>query len=421
MNELIDIKPDVNVKESEYKRLLGFPSNYKLEGRAKELAAWARNWFNENGKPWVYAIQKKQLDISNDNLKICNIKLSSKRLRKQFTEAGVHGVMLVAVSAGKECEEKSQQLWLERKPDEYFFLEVYGSAVVEHLITTTGFYFCDWAERNGMAILPHYSPGYPGWKIEDQNKILEIIELDKLHDLPGEICVFDTGMVKPKKSMLAIFGITKQLDKVQNFRELNPCKSCSLLSCQYRRIPYSNPKVQIEDIHKLQANRNELSYEKDYSKTALTESANYSISLKALQKWSEERLQLNILSDDSIEARFRYEGTTCSNMGIKLEFDYKIELSSKTDGYKIINLDCNPIAGDDGYKYMCEFIKDPEELMKKIYNEKPLLGKQLNDVLNWEHQFSPEGCYCKVESRNHKWGLVFEVLHYALVNKEIEV
>src|SRR3972149_1694524 len=417
MNELIDTKPDINVKETEYKRLLGYPSDFELEGRSRELADWARQWYSKNGKPWIYAVQTDKIGTSNENLTICNVELTSKILRNQFAEAGTHSAMLALVSAGKECEEKAHQLWLEGKPDEYFFLEVYGSAIVEHLITTTGFRFCDWAEKNDMTVLPHYSPGYPGWKVEDQEKIFQLIIQNKTRDLPGEIHLFETGMLKPKKSMLALFGITKQLNKVRNIRELIPCESCSLSSCQYRRIPYKNPRRQIEDIRRIQFSNNEPLNGKAVGKSVLTQDAKYSVSQKTLQKWSGERLQLNILNDSSIEAKFRYEGITCSNMGRKLEFDYNIKLGSQTGGYKITGLYCNPSKGDAGKKYMCEYIKDPETFLNNIENEKPLFGRPFNDVLNWERQFSPEGCYCNSESRNHKWGLAFEVLHHTLVKR----
>ncbi len=418
MNELIDIQPDINVIESEYKRLLGYPSGYELEDRARELADWARQWFNENGKPWVYAVQLDRLDTSKENLRIGNIELSSKRLRNQFAEAETDSAMLAVVSAGKECEEKAHQLWLEGKPDEYFFLEVYGSAIVEHLVATTGFRFCDWAEKNNLMVLPHYSPGYPGWKVEDQEKILELIKQNKTHNLPGEIYLFESGMLKPKKSMLALFGITKNVSKARNLKDLIPCDSCSLANCQYRRVPYKNPCRQIEDICKLQSGNNEPSSGKALSEPVLTQNAKYSVSQKALQKWSEERLQLNFLNDNSIEAKFRYEGTTCSNLGRKLEFDYQIKLSSQEEGYKITRLDCSPSNNDDGYKFMCEYLRNPKELINNIENEKPQFGKPLNEILNWERQFSPDGCYCRAESRNHKWGLAFEVLHYTLVQYE---
>ena len=68
MNELIDTNPDINVRDSEYKRLLGYPPNYELEGRAKELAGWARQWYMENGKPWVYAVKTDELDIQDSGL-----------------------------------------------------------------------------------------------------------------------------------------------------------------------------------------------------------------------------------------------------------------------------------------------------------------------------------------------------------------
>ena len=176
----------------------------------------------------------------------------SKKLRKQFVEAQVHSAILLVVSAGHECEEMAKQLWIEDKPDEYFFLEVFGSAVVEHLITNTGFQFCEWAEKNYMAILPHYSPGYPGWMLEDQHQLLKLVNQNGMSKLPREIDVLESGMLKPKKSMLALFGITAQLDKVSDIRDLIPCKLCSLQSCPFRRISYEYSRAQIEEVYKLQ-------------------------------------------------------------------------------------------------------------------------------------------------------------------------
>ncbi|MFO7445602.1 MAG: hypothetical protein R6W90_04510 [Ignavibacteriaceae bacterium] len=428
MNELIDIKPDINISESEYKRLLGYPYNYKLEGRARELADWARQWYSENGKPWIFALPSTDLDFSFSKLRIDNAEFASGKLRHQFAEAQVEKAMLVIVSAGKECEEKARELWEEGKPDEYFFLEIFGSAVVEHLITNTGARFCAWADENKMAVLPHYSPGYPGWNVTDQKQLLQLIIQRKTTALPGEIYAFETGMLNPKKSLLAVFGVTKKLDKVSDLRELVPCENCSLLSCQFRRIPYKHSRAQIEDVTRMQGfetTEPEFSSEnndndKNFYYPVLIQNAKYSINSKALLKWSREKLQVKYLDDNSVEARFRYEGTTCSNMGRRLEFDYYIKLGPASEGYKIIELNCSPAPGDTGYTDMCEYIKDPESLMNSIETEKPLLGKPLNDILNREKHFSPEGCYCKAESRDHKWGLAFEVLHYALVQHEIE-
>ena len=63
MMELIDIKPDIDVQETEYKRLLGYPNNYELQGRTRILADLASQWYTKNGNPWVYALQLNNLDF----------------------------------------------------------------------------------------------------------------------------------------------------------------------------------------------------------------------------------------------------------------------------------------------------------------------------------------------------------------------
>ena len=43
--ELAGTLPEVNVLPEEYVRLLGYPRGWVLEGRARELADWARDWY----------------------------------------------------------------------------------------------------------------------------------------------------------------------------------------------------------------------------------------------------------------------------------------------------------------------------------------------------------------------------------------
>jgi len=150
----------------------------------------------------------------------------------------------------------------------------------------------------------------------------------------------------------------------------------------------------------------------------LDRDAKYSVGSRALRKWSQERLQLNVLADHSVQARFRYAGTTCSNLGRSLEYDYHLKLGSAGEGYKIVEMSCAPAPGDSGHAYMCAYLSDAKLLEQAIANEKPLLGRPLNEVLTWKRQFNPAGCYCDAVSREHKWGLVLEVIHYALVQDE---
>ena len=224
-----------------------------------------------------------------------------------------------------------------------------------------------------------------------------------------------TGMLKPKKSLLAIFGITRQLEKVRRLTDLVPCHNCSLAGCKYRRVPYAHFLPNIGSVSRIPSSGNNDVNEKT---SPLDSNAKYSINPRALEKWSKERLQLSIFDDRSIEARFRYEGTTCSNMGRTLEFDYRIKLGVREEGYKILDAVCAPAPGDIGHTLMCQYLENTESFIKTVRNEKPFVGKSLNDVLHWKRQYNPSACYCSEISREYKWGLVYEVLHYTLVQKE---
>ena len=56
--------------------------------------------------------------------------------------------------------------------------------------------------------------------------------------------------------------------------------------------------------------------------------------------------------------------------------------------------------------------------MVAIEQEKPLGGQPLNNVLTWARPASGAGCYCEPDSRQHKWGLVLETIHFALARDQ---
>jgi len=417
MLELLETRPKVDVPEPEYQRLLGFPKNYLLQGRMRELADAARHWYAQHGRPWFFARGLKAPELADGKLRIGGTEFSSKQLHDQFAEAQADSAMLVAVSAGQECEERAQQLWRESKPDEYFFLEMFGSAVVEHLVTVASGRICGWADRHGAAALPHYSPGYSGWDISDQVKLWHLLREKGAAHLNGRLDVLETGMLRPKKSLLAVFGITHNLEQARKLVRLIPCETCSLPKCQYRRAPYRHAPPQIEDVRNLLSPTMELFTGQNPS-SVLDTGARYTINSRALEKWSRDRLRLEFSRDGAVVAGFRYEGTTCSNMGRALEYDYRVKLAAPADRYRILEMQCAPASGDTGHQFQCEFLNDAETLMRHIAGEKPLLGRPLDDVLTWKREYNPSGCFCDLPRREHKWGLVLEVIHFALVQRE---
>jgi len=265
---------------------------------------------------------------------------------------------------------------------------------------------CAWADADGSAVLPHYSPGYPEWTIEEQPNLLELIGRTRRDAIPLEMLA--SGMLRPKKSLLAVFGLTRHTDRVRRLTDLSPCENCSFGACQYRRSPYR--RAQEASDPELPAMTGETAGEG----SPFDRDASYSVSLKALQRWSEERLSIATRPDGTVDAVFRYEGTTCTNTGRPLQFHYHVTLGPGDEGYPIQGQTCGPAPGDEGHTSMCRYISHREELMTSIDGERPLNGQPLDDVLRWMRPASPAGCYCEPDSRQHKWGLVLETIHYAL-------
>jgi hypothetical protein len=378
--ELIDTSPAIHVDPAEYKRLLGYPRDYEWDGRSRDLAEGAQAWYAGNGRPWIYARQAENLDLDGDAIRIEGASFVTQRFLDTLRGAKADSAILVAVGAGMEVDCAAQQLWFEEKPDEYFFLEMYGSAVVEHLVAAAGARLCAWAEERGMAVLPHYSPGYPEWDIADQPRLLQLVH----SALPCSIRALESGMLSPKKTLLAVFGLTHRTNGLARLTDLIPCANCSLTPCQYRR--------------------------------ALTPAAKYQVNAKALRRWAAERLSMEQRGDGTIEALFRYDGTTCNNMGQALVFEYRVKLGPPEERYPIREQYCAPAPGDSGHAHMCKFAEG--ELLRVIADEKPLAGRPLDEVIAWRRPISPAGCYCEPTSREHKWGLVLETIHYALSNRQ---
>ncbi len=401
----------VDVPEQEFVRLLGYPRGWVLKGRVRELADWARDWYTKHGKPWFYARQAESLEFERvaargDTIRIDGVEFNSKRLRSTFEQAGAHGAVLVAVGAGPEAEEEARRRWSEEKPDEYFFLEMFASAVVEQLTTFAGARLCDWAEQRGMAVLPHSSPGYPDWDVAEQPQLLKLIRRTRIEQFPSRVDVFDSGMLNPKKTQLAVFGITRHRERLQKLTSLVPCESCSFGPCQYRRALYRRaPRTTAEPL--------------PARSTVLDADARYTVNLKALQRWTEERLAMQPGSDGSIDITFRYDGTTCTNMGRPLAYIYNVKLGPREDQYPILEQRCSPAKDDTGHESMCKYLEDPDGLTATIESEKPLNGQRLNAVLEWRREPNAAGCYCDPLSRHHKWGLVLETIHYALLKMEL--
>ncbi len=178
------IEPQVcpRVPTAVYRRYLRLPPKRDLSPAILEAEHWARSWFHEHARPWTCIVAG---DDAFDRW------LATRR-------PGLGHAAIIAVSAGTEAESEAAARWKNEEPDRYYFLECYASAVVDTLLI---------AARTRLGASRHDCPGYPGWPIEDNRELLAI--LTRLAPLPGPLDVLDSGMLKPRKSQLAVCTLGK--------------------------------------------------------------------------------------------------------------------------------------------------------------------------------------------------------------------
>lgn len=224
------------VSEAEFARTLGLPGVHAINNHLQILMNQARKIFEEISKHWIHTQAIKISAITDDKICFANgIDFTCELLAQRLHKAGAHMIVMAAVSLGPEIVEHCNMLWEEDKPDEAFVLDSLGTNVVEQLTLRMGIQLCKWGEPLGMAALPHYSPGYTGWDVREHFLIFPMLEEEKPFPKPLE--VLESGMLKPMKSQVSIFGITRYANRIERAPSLCPCVDCSLKRCAYRRVP----------------------------------------------------------------------------------------------------------------------------------------------------------------------------------------
>ena len=402
MIEKLDLNPIVSVPELEFRRLLGYPAGEEPGDRAKVLARATRDWYAPRGDPWLY-LREGSLEISQERLRIDGIEFVSPKLLDYLHTAGVRTVILAAVSAGTAIVDHASKLWREAKPDEYFFAEVYGAAVVEYLVASLNGIICDLAADRNLMAIPHYSPGYSGWEITEQERLFTLVSTGARVDFPRSLEVLPSGMLRPKKALLGVFGLIERTPDALAAPALVPCERCAFEPCQYRRGPYVHSAVAIEESPPVNA------------------AVGYTVSRKALAKWAEQRVRFSGLPGGRIMATFRFDGSTCSNMGQPLAFDYSVVLASAREEHRILDATCRPASDDNGHAHQCGYLRNPAQFTASIAEPPEILGRPLDGVMAWKRETRQSGCYCDQASRTHKWGLALETIHYALRHTQARI
>ncbi len=358
---------------------LGWPSGVDLGEEIDARVDLVTRWYREHGKPWTRSRRVAVDAIRGDVVWLAGgQEFRSALIADGFRHVEVVEVFVLAASAGAEIDAQVRCHWNEDRPDEAMFLGAVGSAVAEQLRADGTKRIADAAHADGLVALPGYSPGFDGWALTDQRQLFAVLACSPL---PGPLKVLESGGLEPSKSTLTAIGLTRRNDL-----DIDPRSFWTPHSSAGGGFLYSFPE-------------------------------------KALLRWSRRRLEWLPEMGRRRAARFRFDGTTCSNMGLSIGMSYYVELERRADGSAVIvACGCSPREGDRGYEGMCAYRTDPGGFAAAS-SEPPFeigatLGDALGDALGRRESSMSSGCLCTKADREHKWRIVLETIHFDLFGAE---
>ncbi len=233
------------VTEESYARLLGYPDGRLPGGRVAALADRSRRWFARHAAPWSFARPLVLGRIAGARVPLADgPTFTSRRLAERLGEIAADRLVAAVVTAGSEVDVASARLWREDRPDEAYFLDRFGAAVAVHLGAWTGEHLRALAAAGGLGLAPGYSPGYDGWPLGDQVELAGCLTRSRAGDrdpLPGPLRVLDSGMIEPRSSLLAVFGVTADRAASERQWRRHKCSWCSLARCALRATGWRRP------------------------------------------------------------------------------------------------------------------------------------------------------------------------------------
>jgi hypothetical protein len=133
-------------------------------------------------------------------------------------------ISFLIASIGEEIENWSKHFMYNEEMLKGYLIDKIASELVEQLADKTQLLLEDELKELELNATNRYSPGYCGWSVSDQQNLFSL--------LPPEFCgvtVNDTSMMQPIKSVSAVIGVGKNVEK-KNYE----CSICEIDFC-YKR------------------------------------------------------------------------------------------------------------------------------------------------------------------------------------------
>jgi hypothetical protein len=140
--------------------------------------------------------------------------------------AQAEAMAVFVCTAGSGIEETSRRLMSSGDPFTAFIADTLGSLVVENAMDRVQAQLALAVAPRGLHISERYSPGYCGWRVDEQKKLFSL--------LPPEFCgvrLTDSALMQPIKSVSGFIGLGARVT-----RRPYTCRLCEIEDCLYRKL-----------------------------------------------------------------------------------------------------------------------------------------------------------------------------------------
>jgi hypothetical protein len=215
---------ELHVTPGDLEHLLGITPENRLEPFQQyidEVLEVAQNMKNIRGS--IFLFDQIFPDTERNTTTINGVVFETgKIVTRQIRNAS--GAAIFVCTAGSELEEFSKaQMKIGNIPEGYV-ADMAGSVIVEAAMDKIQERLSEEKKMTGLKITNRYSPGYCGWRVDEQQKLFSL--------LPEKTCnirLTESSLMLPIKSVSGIIGIGSEV-------RFNPytCNICEMDQCIYR-------------------------------------------------------------------------------------------------------------------------------------------------------------------------------------------
>jgi hypothetical protein len=211
---------------ADVEKVLGYPpgaASAPVVATTQELLQSTEDLWSIEGGCVVYPAIS--LDRSQHHIDIRGVTFDvGKVVCGQLT--GAEAMAVFVCTAGSGIEHMSRRLMSSGDPFTGFIADTLGSLVVENAMDRVQAQLALAMQARGLRITERYSPGYCGWRVDEQKNLFSL--------LPPDFCgvrLTESALMQPIKSVSGFIGLGATVT-----RRPYTCRLCDLEDCLYRRL-----------------------------------------------------------------------------------------------------------------------------------------------------------------------------------------